>query len=110
METIQRLRLSVPLSASIDQAVVRVIIRTTADRDVLIRGNEVRRALRDAFSVASIVHDVVRPARMRLGEQREIASFSPLQALERYLEIIQTPPERIAVLTSHAASLLPSQL
>lgn len=96
--------------AQIDEAVVRVIVRTTADRDVLIRENEIRRALSNAFYVAAIVHDVVRPERMRLGDQQEIASLTPLEALERYLQVRETPPERIAALRSHAEMLLASRL
>jgi exonuclease SbcD len=96
--------------AQIDQAVVRVIVRTTADRDVLIRENEIRRALGSAFYVAAIIHDVVRPERMRLGDQQEIATLTPIEALERYLQVRETPPERIAVLRSHAEMLLASRL
>jgi exonuclease SbcD len=95
--------------ASTAGAVVRVIIRTTADRDVLIRENEIRRALKDAFYLSAIVHDVVRPERIRLGDQSEIASLSPLEALERYLQVSKTPPERIEVLKQHATRLLASQ-
>jgi exonuclease SbcD len=92
--------------ASIQGAVVRVLIRTTPDRDVLIRENEIRRALQDAFYVSAIVHDVVRPERIRLGDQSDIAGLTPLQALERYLKAKQTPEERIEVLKQHASSLL----
>jgi exonuclease SbcD len=95
--------------SSIDDAVVRVIIHTTADRDLLIRESEVRRALKTAFYVAAIIHDVVRPERMRLGDQNDIASLTPLEALERYLQVKQTPPERMAVLKSYAKELLTSQ-
>jgi len=94
---------------SIADAVVRVIIRTTADQDVLIRESEIRRTLRSAFYVAAIVHDVVRPERMRLGDQEDIASMTPLEVLERYLQVKQTPPERIAVLNRYAETLLASR-
>ena len=95
--------------AHVRDAVVRVVIHTTADRDVLIREQDIRRALREAFFVAAIVHDVVRPERLRLGDQQEIASLTPLQALERYLQVKQTSPERIAALIGHAESLLAQQ-
>ena len=75
----------------------------------LIRENEIRRALKDAFYISAIVHDVVRPERIRLGDQSEIASLSPLEALERYLQVRETPPERIEVLKQHATRLLASQ-
>lgn len=96
-------------AASIDQAVVRVIIHTTADRDVLIREREVRSALKSAFYVAGIVHDVVRPERMRLGGQMDIAELTPLEVIERYLQAKQTLPERIAVLKRYAEALTASQ-
>jgi exonuclease SbcD len=93
----------------IDDAVVRVIIRTTADRDIFIREREIRRALGHAFYIAAIVHNVVRPERMRLGEHSDIASLTPFEALERYLQVKQTPPERIAILKDYAKGLLAAQ-
>jgi exonuclease SbcD len=94
--------------ASIDGAIVRLIIGITAERDVLIREPEIRRALQDAFYVAAVIHDVRRPERLRLGGQQEIATLTPLQALERYLQFRETPPERLQILMSHAESLLTS--
>ncbi|MBN1640625.1 MAG: exonuclease SbcCD subunit D [Anaerolineae bacterium] len=89
----------------VDDAVVRLIVRTTADRDVLIRESEVRNALKGAFYVAAIVRDIVRPERIRLGDQEEIAGLTPLEALDRYLRVRETPPERIQILKEHARSL-----
>jgi exonuclease SbcD len=90
----------------IKDAVVRVLIRTTPDRDLLIRENEIRRALQDAFYVSTIVHDVIRPERIRLGDQADIAALTPIEALERYLQAKETPPERTALLKQYAESLL----
>lgn len=92
----------------IEGAVVRVLIRTTPERDLMIRENEVRRALQDAFYVSTIVHDVIRPDRIRLGDQSDIATLTPIQALERYLQAKETPPERTALLKQYAESLLAS--
>ena len=89
-----------------EEAVVRVFIRTTPDRDVLLREQDIRRALKDAFYVSAIVRDVVRPERIRLGDQSDIAGLTPLEALERYLKAKQTPTERIETLKQHASSLL----
>jgi exonuclease SbcD len=94
---------------AVKNAVVRVIIRTTPDRDVLIRESEVRRALKDAFYVAAIIHNVVRPERIRLGTQEDIAALTPIEALERYLQVKETPPDRIEVLKHHAEYLFASQ-
>lgn len=107
-QVIDAIQLKYPVNMghkSVHDAVVRVIIRTTPDRDVLIRENEIRRALKDAFYIAAIVHDVVRPERMRLGAQQDFASLTPVEALERYLQVKETPPDRIAVL-KHYAELL----
>jgi exonuclease SbcD len=92
--------------APTQQAVVRVLIRTTPDRDVLLREQDIRRALKDAFYVSAIVHDVVRLERIRLGDQSDIAGLTPLEALERYLKVKQTPTDRIETLKQHASSLL----
>jgi exonuclease SbcD len=94
---------------TVKNAVVRVIIHTTPDRDVLIRESEVRRALKDAFYVAAIIHNVVRPERIRLGTQEDIAALTPIEALERYLQVKETPPDRIEVLKRHAEYLFASQ-
>jgi exonuclease SbcD len=95
--------------APVKDRVVRVIIRTTPDRDVLLRENEIRRALSDAFYVAAIVHNVVRPERIRLGSQEDISVLTPIEALERYLQVKETPAERIEALTHHAKLLLASE-
>lgn len=89
-------------------AVVRVIVKTDAEHDVLIRDGEIRRALRDkgAFFIASIIHDVLRPERLRLGDRAKVAALTPLEALERYFQVREVPPERIATLMSHARLLL----
>jgi exonuclease SbcD len=89
-------------------AVVRLIIRTTPDCDLLIRENEIRRALQDAFYISTIVHDVIRPERIRLGDQADIAALTPIEALERYLQAKETPPERSELLKQAAESLLAS--
>ena len=92
--------------APLEDAVVRLIVRTTADRDVLIRENEVRRALDPAFYIAAILHDVVRPERMRLGAQEDVAGLTPLEALECYLQVRETSRDRIQVLMHHAELLV----
>jgi exonuclease SbcD len=92
--------------APLEDAVVRLIVRTTAERDVLIRENEVRRALDPAFYIAAILHDVVRPERMRLGAQEDVAGLTPLEALKRYLQVRETSRDRIQVLMHHAELLV----
>ena len=82
-------------------AVVRVLIHTTADRELLIRDDEIHRALQPAFHVAAIAREVERNVRLRLG-QVAVEEMSPREALARYLQAKQTPPERAEVLLRYA--------
>jgi exonuclease SbcD len=87
-------------------AVVRVIIETTADKEPLLRDSEIRRELATAFHVAAIVKEVERPARLRLGQDALVAELTPLEILERYFEVKQIPAERISLLMDRARALL----
>jgi exonuclease SbcD len=91
--------------APIQDAVVRVIIQTTAERNPLINKKEILRALRRAFHIASITRNVTRPERVRLGNQQDIAGMTPIEVLEQYLQVKQTPPEQIKLLIRHAKTL-----
>jgi exonuclease SbcD len=86
---------------NVADAVVRVLIHTTADREPLIRDDEIRRALQPAFHVAVIAREVERNVRLRLG-QVAVEEMTPREALTRYLQASQTPPERAEVLMRYA--------
>jgi exonuclease SbcD len=90
----------------VTDAVVRVIIKTTAEQEPLLRNNEIRRALASAFHIAAIVKKVERPARLRLGQDALVAELTALEILERYFEVKQTPPERVPLLLDRARALL----
>jgi exonuclease SbcD len=87
-------------------AVVRVIIQMTAEKEPLLRDNEIRSALASAFHIAAIVKDVKRPARLRLGQEALVAELTPLEILERYFEVKGTPPDRTQLLLDRATGLL----
>jgi exonuclease SbcD len=86
----------------ITEAVVRVIIHTTPDKEPLIQESEIRRRLADAFHVAAMIRDVERKTRLRLGTDQAVEGMTPRQVLERYLQVKQTPPERAQVLLEYA--------
>jgi exonuclease SbcD len=90
----------------ITEAVVRMIIHTTPDRESLIRENEIRHRLADAFHVAAMVRDVERKTRLRLGMDQAVEEMTPRQMLERYLQVKQTPPERAQVLLEYADQII----
>jgi exonuclease SbcD len=92
----------------ITEAVVRVIIHTTPDKEPLIRENEIRHRLADAFHVAAVVRDVERKTRLRLGTDQAVEEMTPRQMLERYLQVKQTPSERAQVLLEYADRIIES--
>jgi exonuclease SbcD len=88
------------------EAVVRVIIHITPEKEPLLRENEIRRRLADAFHVAAVVRDVERKTRLRLGTDQNVEEMTPRQMLERYLQVKQTPPERAQVLLEYADRII----
>lgn len=88
-------------------AIVRVLIRTTPEREGRIQYNEIRRHLvsRDVAHVAAITKQVDRRHRMvfsgRLAEE-----MTPLQALDLYLKNKQVPAERSSVLMRYASTIV----
>jgi exonuclease SbcD len=90
----------------ITEAVVRVIIHTTPDKEPLIQESEIRRRLADAFHVAAMIRDVERKTRLRLGTDQAVEGMTPRQVLERYLQVKQTPPERLQVLLEYADRII----
>lgn len=90
---------------SVDNAVVRLIIKTTADRDALIRYADVRRALRGAHNVAAISRQVDRPHRMSFAG-RLVEEMTPRQALDVFLKNKRVPLERQTILLSYADKII----
>jgi len=88
----------------ITDAVVRLIIHTTAECELLLRNQEIHQALGPAFHVASIAHDVERPLRARLGLSAT-DELGPAELLHRYLEVKGVSPDRQKILTDHAQSI-----
>jgi len=86
-------------------AVVRIIIETSEEKAQFIVEREIRRALADAHYISAIRKDVERRYRQRLGGQSP-ESLTPPEALRRYLEAKDTPPERINKLLEYAQDIL----
>jgi len=96
----------------VKEAVVRVLISTTAEAAPLIKEKKVREGLGEAFLVATISKDVERAPRLRLGG-RWVSLWDPVgeemppqEVLERYLEAKRVPPERAKVLLAHARKII----
>jgi exonuclease SbcD len=93
---------------NIQDAVVRLIIHTTVDKNRQLHDREIHKLLGDAFKVATVVRDVQRVSRLRLGTEQNIAQMAPLQALEMHLQLKQVPKERIDRLLEYAQRLMTS--
>jgi exonuclease SbcD len=85
-------------------AVVRLILQMREDQKTLLRDYEVRELLADAYYIGGINREVERKARVRLGEQSP-EEMTDRELLATYLEVKETPPERIEDLLEHAAAI-----
>lgn len=88
----------------VDDAVVRVIVQAQPEQEGALRDADIRRALQDAYYVASIGKEIERAYRQRLGSESP-EELTPAELLERYLESKETPPERIQVLMHYAEQI-----
>ena len=91
----------------IRDAIVRLIIHTSEDKNHLLRDNEIHSLLNEAFKVATVVRDVKRRSRLRLGRDENIEQMTPLEMLERYLrQARQVEKERMEKLLEHARRIM----
>jgi exonuclease SbcD len=88
-------------SHDIDDKVVRLVIRTTAEMEPLLKETEVFAALSGAFHVAAVIKDVERTVRLRIGD-RNYEEMTTREILQTYLKVKQVPPERTQVLLRYA--------
>lgn len=93
----------------IKDAVVRLIIHTTMEKNRLLHDNEIHKLLSEAFKVATVVRDVERVSRLRLGSDQTIEQMTPLEVLERYLQVRQVPKERIDKLLEYAQRVMSTE-
>lgn len=88
----------------VEDKVVRVIVRTTADKEPLVKEAEIFAALQGAFHVAALIKDVERQVRLRIGG-RNYEEMTTRQILETYLRVKEIPQERVLVLLRYAEQL-----
>lgn len=89
----------------IEDAVVRVRVQLRTDQDALLKEREIRRALAPAFALAGISKELELGIRSRLGVDN-VESLSPLELLQRYLEVSQVPDEQIPQLLATAQEII----
>jgi len=86
------------------EAVVRLILRLRADQEPLVRDQDVRAMLSDAYFIGGINREVEREARVRLGSLAP-EEMTDRELLVKYLETKNTDPERARVLLEHAETI-----
>ena len=89
---------------SVDGAVVRLIIKATEAQEILLDDKPIRQALRGAGYIASIIRDVERAQRHRLGNV-SAEELTPRQVLELYLDSKETPTARKTELLRYAEAI-----
>ncbi len=89
----------------VKDAIVRVRIAVSGEKEGLLRDSEIRKALGDAHYVAAVSRDVHKTHRSRAAG-RAAESMSTLEALELYWRSKQTPDERIKTLLKYADELI----
>ncbi len=88
----------------LQDAVVRLIVKLTADQEPMIRDRDVRALLSDAYFVGSINREVEREARIRLGNLSP-EEMTDRELLEKYLETKETESERTQQLMERAENI-----
>jgi len=91
----------------ITDAIVRVIVHTTPEKEAALRQREIAAALEGAYFFR-FNKDVRRDVRARLWPEPP-EGLTPPQLLERYLQAKGTDPERITVLLAYAKSIFDSE-
>ena len=89
-------------------AIVRVIIQAQPEQEGLLRDGDIRRALGEAYFVASISKEMERAYRQRLGGESP-EELTPAELLAHYLESKNTPRERIDLLLQHAEEIFQAE-
>ncbi len=85
-------------------AVVRLIVKLRGDQEPMLRDYELRDVLSHAHYIGSINRQVERKTRVRLGDQTP-EKMTDRELLATYLELKETPPERIEALIEHAEAI-----
>ncbi|MGC8787815.1 MAG: metallophosphoesterase family protein [Anaerolineae bacterium] len=90
----------------LQEAIVRLIIHTTVEKNHLLDNNEIHRLLDQAFKVAAIVRDVRREPRLRLGSNQSVEQMTPLEVLRLYLQARQVEKQRMEKLLEYARRIM----
>jgi exonuclease SbcD len=89
----------------LSEAVVRVIVRLSQEQEPLLVEREIARAFEGIYFAAPLQKDIIRSERQRLGGV-SVEELSPIQLLERYLQLRDVPAERAKLLLDQAEAII----
>ncbi len=89
----------------IQDAIVRVRIRLTAEQDAMIQERKIRAALSGAFTIAGIIKEIEWGVRSRLGAI-SVESMTPLELLDRYFDTRDVPEKEKQALLQDAQRVI----
>ena len=84
---------------------MRLRLRLRAEQDALIKDRKIKAALAEAFTVAGIIKEIDWGVRSRLGAI-SVESMTPIELLDRYLEISGVPDAEKQVLMEDARTII----
>ena len=92
--------------AGVRDAITRVQIALTPQQNAALRDNELRDALAPAHFVAAITKNVTQERRRRVLGEDTPEGLPPLEALRRYFDASDKPPDYRETLMAHAKVLI----
>jgi len=92
-------------SNNVEDAIVRLQIKVPAEKEGLVKENEIRKALKEAYFIAAINKEIDREHRSRLGTH-SAEGITPLEALQLYLESKKISKDRARLLQEYGEKLI----
>lgn len=99
---------ALPPAEELKDAILRVTVEYPRELESLIDEMALRRHCREAFEV-HFIRRPIHPSRIRLPQDRSIASLSPIELLECYWRSLHLDEEQIATLRTLALEVLSEQ-
>jgi exonuclease SbcD len=88
--------------ADVRDAIVRVLITLTPQQNAALEDNELRQALAPAHFVSAVTKNLAQERRRRVFDEDVPERMEPLDALRRYFEAAERPPDYREILLEHA--------
>lgn len=93
----------------IRDAIVRVLIALTPQQNALLRDQDVQEALRPAHNVAAVMKTIAGEQRRRAFDGSESATMRPADALRRWLDLTDRPPDYRDELFARGTALIEAE-